>query len=153
MQELFQNINENEIESNAPLADRVRPKTLDDVVGQPLIERQLRGLGPVLLLHPAEVRRDGRDVKLVDRRPLLPALLAPVRRSSAQQLRAGVIARNRRRRVIEQQILRHPPFRLRNRGEPLKLLGVYDRQMEPRLGRSEERRVGKECRSRWSPYH
>ena len=21
------------------------------------------------------------------------------------------------------------------------------------LGRSEERRVGKECRSRWSPYH
>src|SRR2546425_12808916 len=24
---------------------------------------------------------------------------------------------------------------------------------EPRVGRSEERRVGKECRSRWSPYH
>src|SRR2546429_7421407 len=23
----------------------------------------------------------------------------------------------------------------------------------PALGRSEERRVGKECRSRWSPYH
>src|SRR2546425_7223959 len=23
----------------------------------------------------------------------------------------------------------------------------------PRFGRSEERRVGKECRSRWSPYH
>src|SRR3712207_9440604 len=23
----------------------------------------------------------------------------------------------------------------------------------PRNGRSEERRVGKECRSRWSPYH
>ena len=23
----------------------------------------------------------------------------------------------------------------------------------PRDGRSEERRVGKECRSRWSPYH
>ena len=23
----------------------------------------------------------------------------------------------------------------------------------PRLLRSEERRVGKECRSRWSPYH
>src|SRR5205085_7319298 len=23
----------------------------------------------------------------------------------------------------------------------------------PRTGRSEERRVGKECRSRWSPYH
>src|SRR2546427_1641715 len=24
---------------------------------------------------------------------------------------------------------------------------------EPALSRSEERRVGKECRSRWSPYH
>ena len=23
----------------------------------------------------------------------------------------------------------------------------------PNIGRSEERRVGKECRSRWSPYH
>src|SRR5260370_19879014 len=28
-------------------------------------------------------------------------------------------------------------------------LGALDRQAE----RSEERRVGKECRSRWSPYH
>src|SRR5258706_12095130 len=27
------------------------------------------------------------------------------------------------------------------------------RQMGPQLCRSEERRVGKECRSRWSPYH
>ena len=26
-------------------------------------------------------------------------------------------------------------------------------QLESALGRSEERRVGKECRSRWSPYH
>src|ERR1043166_4059967 len=29
---------------------------------------------------------------------------------------------------------------------------AYDRFIY-RLGRSEERRVGKECRSRWSPYH
>src|SRR2546421_4744830 len=27
------------------------------------------------------------------------------------------------------------------------------RRRAPRLRRSEERRVGKECRSRWSPYH
>src|SRR3989449_10540973 len=26
-------------------------------------------------------------------------------------------------------------------------------EFNPMLGRSEERRVGKECRSRWSPYH
>src|SRR2546427_4487014 len=28
-----------------------------------------------------------------------------------------------------------------------------DRETQKALGRSEERRVGKECRSRWSPYH
>ena len=28
-----------------------------------------------------------------------------------------------------------------------------DRLSRKTLGRSEERRVGKECRSRWSPYH
>ena len=28
-----------------------------------------------------------------------------------------------------------------------------DNSFERNLSRSEERRVGKECRSRWSPYH
>ena len=31
------------------------------------------------------------------------------------------------------------------------IVNVYYRDEE--TGRSEERRVGKECRSRWSPYH
>ena len=31
--------------------------------------------------------------------------------------------------------------------------GVDPAQFDPRGDRSEERRVGKECRSRWSPYH
>src|SRR3712207_9368178 len=30
---------------------------------------------------------------------------------------------------------------------------IYAHNDEMALGRSEERRVGKECRSRWSPYH
>ena len=34
-----------------------------------------------------------------------------------------------------------------NRGE------VTVVEIDLRVGRSEERRVGKECRSRWSPYH
>src|SRR2546422_9847760 len=38
--------------------------------------------------------------------------------------------------------------RLHKRGVPLKAL-TYGKVEE----RSEERRVGKECRSRWSPYH
>ena len=30
---------------------------------------------------------------------------------------------------------------------------IKDFELEQILERSEERRVGKECRSRWSPYH
>ena len=33
-----------------------------------------------------------------------------------------------------------------------RLIGIYEDRNEA-LDRSEERRVGKECRSRWSPYH
>ena len=36
--------------------------------------------------------------------------------------------------------------------DTLRSLG-YDIQLQRGRGRSEERRVGKECRSRWSPYH
>ena len=35
---------------------------------------------------------------------------------------------------------------------PARATLLYSIQV-PRAGRSEERRVGKECRSRWSPYH
>ena len=31
--------------------------------------------------------------------------------------------------------------------------GAFGRAAVPSGARSEERRVGKECRSRWSPYH
>ena len=34
-----------------------------------------------------------------------------------------------------------------------KLIGYYEKHEYRNLERSEERRVGKECRSRWSPYH
>ena len=38
--------------------------------------------------------------------------------------------------------------------DPEKMVDQYLRNLESDLGkRSEERRVGKECRSRWSPYH
>ena len=34
-----------------------------------------------------------------------------------------------------------------------KKLTAFERRFDVEIGRSEERRVGKECRSRWSPYH
>src|SRR3712207_9346400 len=38
-------------------------------------------------------------------------------------------------------------------GGSAELLGLYFADAGQHLERSEERRVGKECRSRWSPYH
>ena len=35
----------------------------------------------------------------------------------------------------------------------IKYVGFCGSDLNTFLGRSEERRVGKECRSRWSPYH
>src|SRR5437588_2334701 len=35
----------------------------------------------------------------------------------------------------------------------LRLIAATNRDLREALERSEERRVGKECRSRWSPYH
>ena len=44
----------------------------------------------------------------------------------------------------------HPPFVDRNAGDAFRQLTA---EALPGWFRSEERRVGKECRSRWSPYH
>ena len=44
---------------------------------------------------------------------------------------------------------------LRERGVDVRSIDIVH-EMElskPSVSRSEERRVGKECRSRWSPYH
>ena len=47
------------------------------------------------------------------------------------------------------------PFWLRERvnGDQYVDKGTQQRLFDPTELRSEERRVGKECRSRWSPYH
>ena len=47
---------------------------------------------------------------------------------------------------------RHPAHRLQMRGTR-KILITMEKAKRVALTRSEERRVGKECRSRWSPYH
>ena len=59
-------------------------------------------------------------------------------RHSATQLRIEVLSL---RKIAE------------NTNENLIAKQLHLEAMTDMLGRSEERRVGKECRSRWSPYH
>ena len=49
----------------------------------------------------------------------------------------------------------HEPPRFAAKGQPLSILAKVQVGDSPikAVTRSEERRVGKECRSRWSPYH
>ena len=42
---------------------------------------------------------------------------------------------------------------LRQKKDFIKKIGPIAREVDKSYDRSEERRVGKECRSRWSPYH
>ena len=100
----------------------------DDVVGQTSIERQVRAV-LLAFFGLAEVLGDGRDVELVERRLFLRALLPPILRRRAQQF----VFRIHRRRV-EQQVLRQPPLLFRDGCKALQLLGVDDRQVQPRLG-------------------
>ena len=50
--------------------------------------------------------------------------------------------------LIEREIGKHVDDMLNER-----LLSILSTKENVNLQRSEERRVGKECRSRWSPYH
>ena len=46
-----------------------------------------------------------------------------------------------------------PPSRIANLSFSSIAIGAISSTVNFKLSRSEERRVGKECRSRWSPYH
>src|SRR3712207_8549996 len=74
-----------------------------------------------------------------------------------------IFERHRDERVLLAEEMRQRSIDARGDPEELRRIFVVGRDAEldsklPRrelveLGRSEERRVGKECRSRWSPYH
>ena len=53
----------------------------------------------------------------------------------------------------DHQIMRKGLRSLLEKEENLKIVGEADTGRLALQLRSEERRVGKECRSRWSPYH
>src|SRR3712207_8795789 len=68
----------------------------------------------------------------------------------------GARALRRRRTAVPRARVRLRCARARERARrpaPLSLTASPTRALSAAICRSEERRVGKECRSRWSPYH
>ena len=68
---------------------------------------------------------------------------------AAQQLHLTPSAISHAIAVMEAEL----GFTLFNRGKNGVTMTSYGASLYPSIRRSEERRVGKECRSRWSPYH
>ena len=77
---------------------------------------------------------------------LLPELLSKATRMSVAQVKDGTPVEADHVYVIP------PKASLTIEGGVLRAR-TTEGDIGPRLPRSEERRVGKECRSRWSPYH
>ena len=98
------------------------------------------------------------DVPVVaDGRLASPGALRGLRRRVARldQDPAGALTPTRRIGYLMTELSRGPrEDAQRLRDEALEVFGLpTSRDFLNRITRSEERRVGKECRSRWSPYH
>ena len=52
-----------------------------------------------------------------------------------------------------ERFMKHQPNFKPDAPEAERIQAELDAEKERKEARSEERRVGKECRSRWSPYH
>src|SRR6185295_12945029 len=102
--------------------------TLDDVVCEPLVEREVRCLLLVLLYCMTEVRGDGCDMELIDRDFLISRLLPPIFGGGLEQVRVRIVRWNVGGRCIEEQVLRQATFLHGNGCESLELFGVDDRE-------------------------
>ena len=73
-----------------------------------------------------------------------------------QEILKKLFEKNRLHKGRSFLITFHPhPRKVISKADGLKICRLFQRRrcLERSAARSEERRVGKECRSRWSPYH
>src|SRR5256885_5753564 len=97
-----------------------------------------------------------------DAKPQAPSAPAPNQQTPAQSGQTFTVkvnlvdvlftVLNRRNKLVPD--LEQGDFKVFDEGKPQEIRYFSKQSGLPlRIGRSEERRVGKECRSRWSPYH
>ena len=116
------------------ILDQPVPRSLNDVVGEPLVQRQICRSHLVFLLCCSEMFGDRRNVELIDRRALLLVLLSPVRWSILQHLGTRIFRIYLFRWMLEQKIFRKLPLMFRNRRKPFELLRIHNRQIESCFG-------------------
>src|ERR1039458_42396 len=79
--------------------------------------------------------------------------LANPGRAAARYSRTGIMSRRQVSTIERIAVTRDPAFSCPVWVQLRRPIATGRMEFSARLLRSEERRVGKECRSRWSPYH
>jgi len=117
------------------------------------------GSGPLILAFSAQLHQYGANVVTVCEAAGFPAATGALRLLRAAPGNVGLLSDGlgymsylARKRVPF--LYSHIIVRAEGEHEVERaVIAKVDRDWRPIPGRSEERRVGKECRSRWSPYH
>ena len=96
------------------------------------------------LIYKTGFKRSGRLMTLFTRERESGAARLGI---AATRKMGAAVERNRAKRLVRELFRHHKP------AAPLSTVVMTRTAMVAASTRSEERRVGKECRSRWSPYH
>ena len=102
-----------------------------------------------LALHISQLTADGYGIIV---RGNQPASSRPLVQADQLRIRLRIVSLLRKKVDLSEIILRHPVVNLQVRKDGTTNLPTIPKS-NSNTSRSEERRVGKECRSRWSPYH
>src|SRR3989475_3390748 len=107
-----------------------------------------------LTVVPGILRLNGADIQILD----LPGIISGASSGRGRGRRVLSVARNADLVMLVLDVFQ--PGQVQLLKSELHAMGIRIDQRPPDVvisrcskGRSEERRVGKECRSRWSPYH
>ena len=127
------------------LAIRAQEEAGLDIITDGEIRRESYSNRFATALEGVDIERPGSTINRSGVPIPVPRVAGPIRRRGAVEVRDVQFLRKHTNRKIK--ITLPGPFTMAQQAQD----DYY--KDEEALARSEERRVGKECRSRWSPYH